>query len=85
MIDGGEGREGGDSPCRGGVAADAMGWLKVGAEWMLMAPGRDRIRERIRGHAMYPCSGPSCRDKTPTPTCLFFVDLGWIGSYKLAP
>ena len=67
--------------CRGGVTTDAMGWLKCGAEWTLVAPGRASTLEselgeehnthkHTRTHAVYPGSGPSWGGKTPTPACL---------------
>ena len=33
--------------CRGGVTTDAMGWLKCGAGWTLLAPGRASTLESV--------------------------------------
>ena len=80
--------------CRGGVTTDAMGWLKCGAEWTLLAPGRASTLESVldeesnthkhtRTHAVYPGSGPSCGGNTPTPACLSLFRT--IRGYKVAP
>ena len=78
--------------CRGGVTTDAMGWLKCGAEWTLLAPGRASTLESVldeesnthkhtRTHAVYPGSGPSCGGNTPTPACLSLIR--GISGYKV--
>ena len=61
-----------------------MGWLKCGAEWTLVAPGRAstlesvldgecNTRKHTRTHAVYAGSGPSCGGNTPTPACLTLI------------
>ena len=65
--------------CRGGITADAMGWLEFGARSTLVAPERERMRAHIRIHTKYPGSGPSLGGKTPTPACLsliIWLDMG---------
>ena len=58
-----------------------MGWLKCGAEWTLLVPGRASTLEselgeernthkHTRTHTIYPGSGPSCGGNTPTPAYL---------------
>ena len=47
--------------CRGGVMADAMGRLKIGADGRLEAPGRERMRGHTRWHNDVPRFGALVR------------------------
>ena len=69
--------------CRGGVTADAMGWLELGP----MDAGGTGEGARKSEHMqtqmntrIYPGSGPSYGGKTPTPACLSwdYSALDWV-------
>ena len=69
--------------CRGGVTTDAMGWLELGHESTMEAPGRDRIQGRIRGHSEVPRFRALLVEVKPLLllVCLL-LSLGWIGVYN---